>query len=130
MNENVILAYQFISYFPDNVADVQPAPVINIQNYKLMFSIYCRQTLHFVKTESLVKYGVRSPKFIWAPCAQPYSLAETPRNLPPPPAFGLIYEGAVDQPRVKTDDISLWPPMDGIYWKGPLFLLSSFFGSK
>ncbi len=23
------------------------------------------------------KYGVRSPKFIWAPCAQLYSLAET-----------------------------------------------------
>ncbi len=24
-----------------------------------------------------VKHGVRSPKFIWAPCAQLYSLAET-----------------------------------------------------
>ncbi len=37
-----------------------------------------------------VKYGVRSPKFIWAPCAQQCSLAEIPQ-LPPPPAFGLIY---------------------------------------
>ncbi len=27
-----------------------------------------------------------------------YSLAETPQ-LPPPPAFGLIYEGAIGQPR-------------------------------
>ena len=35
-----------------------------------------------------VKYGVRSPKTIWAPCAQLYSLAETLQ--PPPPAFGLI----------------------------------------
>ncbi len=40
-----------------------------------------------------VKYGVRS-KFIWAPYAQLYSLAETPHPPPPPsPAFGLIYEG-------------------------------------
>ncbi len=49
-----------------------------------------------------VKYGVRSPKFIWAPCAQLYSLAEAPQ--PPPPAFGLIYECS------KIDSISLWPP--------------------
>ncbi len=27
----------------------------------------------------LIKYGVRSPKFLWAPCAQLYSLAETPQ---------------------------------------------------
>jgi hypothetical protein len=40
--------------------------------------------------------GVRSPKFIWAPCVQLYSLAETPQ-LPtsPSPAFGLIYEDAI-----------------------------------
>ncbi len=29
-----------------------------------------------------------------------------PRNPPPPPPFGLIYEGAIDQPR-KIDGISL-----------------------
>ncbi len=29
----------------------------------------------------LVKYGVRSPKFIWAPCAQLYSLTETNDDL-------------------------------------------------
>jgi hypothetical protein len=34
-----------------------------------------------------VKYGVRSPKFIWAPCAQLYSLAET-THPPPPPDLG------------------------------------------
>jgi hypothetical protein len=34
-----------------------------------------------------VKYGVRSPKFIWAPCAQLYSLAETPQP-PLPPHLG------------------------------------------
>ncbi len=31
-------------------------------------------------------------------CVQLYSLAETPQ-LPPSPAFGLIYEGAIGQPR-------------------------------
>ena len=46
-----------------------------------------------------VNNGVRSPKFVWTPCAQLYSLAETPH---PPPAFGLIYEGAIGQPRQTT----------------------------
>jgi hypothetical protein len=38
-----------------------------------------------------VKYGVRSPKFIWAPV---YSCTHwlRPRNSPAPPAFGLVYE--------------------------------------
>ncbi len=51
------------------------------------------------RTRTMVKYGVRSPKFIWAPCAELYSLAETPQPLPPSPAYGLIYEGAIGQPR-------------------------------
>ncbi len=57
--------------------------------------------------EVKVKYGVRSSKFIGASCAQVYSLAETPH--PPPPAFGLIYEGAISQPRQTT---SLCGPLD------------------
>ncbi len=34
-------------------------------------------------------------------CVQLYSLAETPQ-LPPLPASGLIFEGAIDQPRKTT----------------------------
>ncbi len=50
--------------------------------------------------EVIVKYEVRFPKFIWSPCSQLYSLAEAPQRPPPiPPAFGLIYEGAIGQPR-------------------------------
>ena len=48
---------------------------------------------------TLVKYGVRSPKFIWALCEQLYSLAETLQ--PPPPRIWThirAYEGAVGQP--------------------------------
>jgi hypothetical protein len=85
------------------------------------------------------KYGDRSPKFIWAPCAQLYSLPETPQPTPLSHAYvpeiiypvfaktspkrsscmtenerfgldfvktgsinsdnGLIYEGAIGQPR-------------------------------
>ena len=37
--------------------------------------------------------------FIWAPCAQLYSLAETPH---PPPEFGLIYEGAIGKTKFQT----------------------------
>jgi hypothetical protein len=41
--------------------------------------------------------------FIWAPDVQLYPLAEIPQLPPPPsPAFGLIYEGAIDQPRSTT----------------------------
>jgi hypothetical protein len=43
----------------------------------------------------------RHIKFIWAPCAQL-------RPPPPPLAFGLIYEGAISQPRKTT---SLWEPL-------------------
>ncbi len=35
------------------------------------------------------KYGVKSPKFIWAPCAQLYSLAETHTAPPFPLHLGL-----------------------------------------
>ncbi len=52
-----------------------------------------------------VKYGVKSPKFIWAPCALLYSLADTPQTPPlprHPPAFGLKNEGAIGQPRQTT----------------------------
>jgi hypothetical protein len=45
-----------------------------------------------------VKYGVRSPEFILAPCVQLYSLAETTQPPHLPLAFGLIYEGPIDQP--------------------------------
>jgi hypothetical protein len=57
----------------------------------------------FVFCTLLVKYGVRSPKIIWAPCAQLYSLADTPQPPPPPwtpPHLGSYkYEGAIGQPR-------------------------------
>ncbi len=32
-------------------------------------------------------------------CTQLYSLAETPETHTPPPAFGLLNEGAIGQPR-------------------------------
>jgi hypothetical protein len=44
---------------------------------------------------------VRSPKFIWAPVYGCTHLAETPQ-LPPLSTFGLIYEGAIGQPRQTT----------------------------
>ncbi len=54
-------------------------------------------------TMKVTTIGVRSPKFIWAACAHPYSLAETPQP-PPPPPLRVIYEGTIGQP---IDDISL-----------------------
>ncbi len=48
--------------------------------------------------QSQVKYGVRSPKFVWTPCAQLYSLADTP----PSPAVRLTYEGDIGQPRMTS----------------------------
>ncbi len=50
-------------------------------------------------TPSRVKYGVGSPKmFIWAPCPQLYTLAETPHPPPPPAHLGsYVYEGDISQ---------------------------------
>ncbi len=53
------------------------------------------------------KYGVRSPKFIWAPCAQLYSLAEP---LPPPPLHRIWAHIRGRYWSAKIDSISLWPP--------------------
>ncbi len=49
-----------------------------------------------------VKYGVRFPKFIWAPCAQLYSLAATPPS--PPMHFCAHIRGRYWS--AKVDDIS------------------------
>jgi hypothetical protein len=49
-------------------------------------------------------------------CVQLYLLAETPQ-LPPPPAFGLIYEGAIGQPRETT---SLCNPLELDHEQFPL----------
>jgi hypothetical protein len=52
-----------------------------------------------ISCQTPFKYGVRSPKFILTPvyscthCLPPWL------KLPPSPAFGLIYEGAIGQPR-------------------------------
>jgi hypothetical protein len=63
-----------------------------------------RSTLRILWGEPKVKYGVRCPDFIWAPYTQLYALAETQQN-PPPPAFGLIYQGRY---WLAKNDISLW----------------------
>jgi hypothetical protein len=49
----------------------------------------------FILFVTQVKYRVRPPKSIWAPCTHWLG----PRNPPPPPpsAFGLMYEGAIVQ---------------------------------
>jgi hypothetical protein len=45
-----------------------------------------------VSSKPYVKYGVRSPMFIWVPCAQLYSLAKTPPT--PPPLFPHLALGS------------------------------------
>ncbi len=49
----------------------------------------------------LLGNGLRSPKFIWPPV---YSCTHwlRPHTPPLPPAFGLIYEGAIGQPKETT----------------------------
>ncbi len=55
---------------------------------------------------ALLNGGVRSPKFIWAPCAQLYSLAETPH---PPPRIWSHIRGRLGKPR---QTISICDPPD------------------
>ncbi len=47
-----------------------------------------------------VKFGVRSSKFIWAPCAQLYSLANTPQLPPHPRHLGSYTMALIGQPRL------------------------------
>jgi hypothetical protein len=64
----------------------QPATFAQCTSYKV------------VSFHHMVKYGVRSPKSIWAPVYScTYWLRS--RNSPPPTSFGLIYEGAIGQLR-------------------------------
>jgi hypothetical protein len=44
-----------------------------------------RRANNLASTLYIGKYGVSSPKFFWAPCAQLYSLDETPLPPPSPP---------------------------------------------
>jgi hypothetical protein len=47
--------------------------------------------MQFCLSHPQFNYGVRSPKFIWAPCAQLFSLADTPQ--PPPPRIWAHIRG-------------------------------------
>ncbi len=61
-------------------------------DFTLVEQMHCKHKLNMeVDLQSL--FGLRVP---W--CAKLYSLAE-PRNSPPPPAFGLVFEGAIGQQR-------------------------------
>jgi hypothetical protein len=51
-----------------SLPDFMNYKTVDMQKY-LTFTMYCK---------TIRKYGVRFPKFIWVPCAQLYSLAETP----------------------------------------------------
>jgi hypothetical protein len=55
--------------------------------------VRCTMLIAVLSTGQYVNHRLNM-EFIWAPCAQLYSIAEAPT-----PAFGLIYEGALGQPR-------------------------------
>jgi hypothetical protein len=51
----------------------------------------------FHQIQIQVKYEL-DPQSLFGSCVQLYSMADTPQ-LPPSLAFGIIYEGAIGQPR-------------------------------
>jgi hypothetical protein len=67
--------------------------------YLTIAVLYCRMEL--VRCDSVLllwSHRLNMELVYLGSCVQLYSLAETPQ-LPPPPAFGLIHEGAIGQPR-------------------------------
>ncbi len=66
-----------------------PPPVSNTLR---MRRICVRLEVDFPVLTNSIQYGVGSPKFIWAPCVQLYSLAETPQ-LPPSPRIWAHIRG-------------------------------------
>ncbi len=101
MTSTVFHCYAVFSlYFtPSSLSDnskefdeVNKAGLLHIEH--LIFNVV--HTLCLTRTHSSIpsqpilqlptaKYGVRSPKFIWAPCAQLGTQWLRPRNSPPPP---------------------------------------------
>jgi hypothetical protein len=73
----------FSSFVPPGVLD------LNTQGFciSIEFTPRCQKLQGMSVHHTYVKYGVRSPKLIWAPSAQLYSLAETPQH-PPLPHLG------------------------------------------
>jgi hypothetical protein len=84
--------------------------VLLFLNFTFPYSISLSSFSYFniPLSPSLVKYGVRSPKFIWALCAQLYSLAETPQLPPLSPRLWTHLRGRYWS--AKIDDISLVTP--------------------
>ncbi len=75
----------FLYVDPENTT--MPYTGIHDQNnfFKLQFEVFCFALVmdSLLLDKAQLKFGVRSPKFICAPCAQLYSLTETPQ----PPSY-------------------------------------------
>ncbi len=61
----------------------------------ISFKYFLKELQHRLKME----LDIHSLFELHVHCAQLYSLAETPQPPRPPLAFGVIYEGAIGQPR-------------------------------
>ncbi len=97
MNSLKILLCKKICFLQENMFFARKRHVQKLKEFLQLVRVHY---IHLVLDTYYIQlsYGVRSPKFIWAPCTQ---LAETPQ-LPPPPASGLTYGGAIGQLRQTT----------------------------
>jgi hypothetical protein len=70
---------------------------LEVRNQRCFSNTTTDKGIIFVGREQRLNIQFGPQKFIWAPCAQMYSLAETPQATPPPP------------PRI-------WAHIRGRYW--------------
>ncbi len=81
----------------------------NIVNAQYRFSYLILTRHKIIVLGAYVKYGVRFPKLIWAPCAQLYSLADPST---PPPTIWTHTRGRCWSANI--EDISLCPLARGL----------------
>jgi hypothetical protein len=78
----------------DEICAIFPGIEQILKACDVFYTIFCQHRLNM---------ELDLGNFILAPCAQLHSLAKTPQPPPhPPPASGLIDEGAIGQPRWTT----------------------------
>jgi hypothetical protein len=76
-------------FYREKALQVFRSYYVHFTIYKIKYMKY--DSSHFFTCPTVltyVNYGVRSLKYIWAPCAQLYSLAESPQTQPLPPHLG------------------------------------------
>jgi hypothetical protein len=87
--EDIPVHRTYRCFYREKALQVLRSYYVHFTIYKIKYMKY--DSSHFCTCPivlTYVNYGVRSPEYIWTPCAQLYSLAKSPQPQPLPPHLG------------------------------------------